>query len=133
LDSSRHSYTESPPCRSSSTGEFLYERTTLHWLIDSVDDKACLFPGCQRRFAHQVCFYCLFVSVSVISDIVDLGSRSAVDLFSVAFIIAPFAMVAGGSISATKIYRPQNIIAWSKPANQARLTSLLINGILQFF
>ena len=63
----------------------------------------------------------------------DLGPRSAVDFFSVAFVVAPFAMVAGGSISATQIYRPQNIIAWSKSANHALLSSLIINGILQFF
>ena len=56
---------------------------------------------------------------------------SAVDFFSVAFIVvsdtsdhhppakvltqarkAPFAMVAGGSISATQIYKPQNVFAW---------------------
>ncbi|KAL8291646.1 hypothetical protein RQP46_001904 [Phenoliferia psychrophenolica] len=37
---------------------------------------------------------------------------SAVDFFTVAFIVAPFAMVAGGSISATQIYKPQNVIAW---------------------
>lgn len=34
------------------------------------------------------------------------------DFFTVAFIVAPFAMVAGGTISATQIYRPQNVIAW---------------------
>ena len=28
--------------------------------------------------------------------------------------VAPFAMVAGGTISATQIYKPQNIIAWGK-------------------
>ncbi|KAM0749144.1 iron permease [Meredithblackwellia eburnea MCA 4105] len=37
---------------------------------------------------------------------------SAVDFFSVAFIVAPFAMVAGGTISATQVYKPQNIVAW---------------------
>ncbi|KAF7976442.1 hypothetical protein HWV62_6677 [Athelia sp. TMB] len=38
--------------------------------------------------------------------------RSAIDFFSVAFIVAPFAMVAGGTISATQVYKPQNVIAW---------------------
>jgi hypothetical protein len=40
--------------------------------------------------------------------------RSAVDFFSVAFITAPFAMVAGGSIGALQVYKPQNVIAWSE-------------------
>ena len=73
-------------------------------------------------------FYCLFVSVSVISDNVDPLPRSAVDFFSVAFIVAPFAMVAGGSISATQIYRPQNIIAWSKPMNHSPSLLCLLMG-----
>lgn len=38
--------------------------------------------------------------------------ESAIDFFSVAFVVAPFAMIAGGSISATQVYKPQNVIAW---------------------
>ncbi|KZP23294.1 MFS general substrate transporter [Athelia psychrophila] len=38
--------------------------------------------------------------------------RSAIDFFSVAFVVAPCAMLAGGTISATQVYKPQNIIAW---------------------
>lgn len=38
--------------------------------------------------------------------------RSAVQFFPVALCVAPFAMVAGGSISGTGKYLPQNIIAW---------------------
>jgi len=38
--------------------------------------------------------------------------KSAVDFFSVAFIVAPFAMVAGATIAGMQIYKPQNIIAW---------------------
>lgn len=38
--------------------------------------------------------------------------QSAIDFFSVAFIVAPFAMVAGGTIGAFQVYRPQNLIAW---------------------
>jgi hypothetical protein len=41
--------------------------------------------------------------------------RSAVDFFSVTFVVAPFAMVAGATISMTQMYKPQNVIAWSKP------------------
>jgi hypothetical protein len=40
--------------------------------------------------------------------------RSAIDFFPVAFIVAPFAMVAGGTITATQLYKPQNIIAWGR-------------------
>jgi len=39
--------------------------------------------------------------------------RSAVDFFSVAFIIAPFAIVAGATISVLQVYKPQNLIAWA--------------------
>ena len=39
-------------------------------------------------------------------------TRSAVDFFSVAFIVAPFAIVAGATISVLQVYRPQNFIAW---------------------
>lgn len=38
--------------------------------------------------------------------------RSAVQFFPVALCVAPFAMVAGGSISATGKYYYQNVIAW---------------------
>jgi len=38
--------------------------------------------------------------------------RSAVDFFTVAFIVAPFAMVAGITIGVLQVYKPQNIIAW---------------------
>ncbi|KZP23735.1 MFS general substrate transporter [Athelia psychrophila] len=38
--------------------------------------------------------------------------RAAIDFFSVAFIVSPCSMIAGGTISATQVYKPQNIIAW---------------------
>ncbi|KAF7981925.1 hypothetical protein HWV62_30691 [Athelia sp. TMB] len=38
--------------------------------------------------------------------------KSAIDFFSVAFIVAPCAMLAGGTINATQVYKPQNVIAW---------------------
>ncbi|SCZ96345.1 BZ3500_MvSof-1268-A1-R1_Chr8-2g10131 [Microbotryum saponariae] len=38
--------------------------------------------------------------------------KSAVDFFSVAFVVAPFAMVAGASIGIFQHYKTQNIIAW---------------------
>ncbi|SCV67146.1 BQ2448_5792 [Microbotryum intermedium] len=38
--------------------------------------------------------------------------KSAVDFFSVAFVVAPFAMVAGASIGILQHYKTQNIIAW---------------------
>lgn len=44
----------------------------------------------------------------------DRLPRSAVDFFSVAFIIAPFAIVAGATIAAMQAYKPQNIIAWGQ-------------------
>ncbi|KAF7978075.1 hypothetical protein HWV62_1725 [Athelia sp. TMB] len=38
--------------------------------------------------------------------------KSAIDFFGVAFIVAPCAMLAGGTISATQVYKPHNVIAW---------------------
>lgn len=38
--------------------------------------------------------------------------ESAVDFFTVAFIVAPFAMVAGGAIAATQRYYIPNVAAW---------------------
>ncbi|KDE03201.1 hypothetical protein MVLG_06292 [Microbotryum lychnidis-dioicae p1A1 Lamole] len=38
--------------------------------------------------------------------------KSAVDFFSVAFVVAPFAMVAGASIGIFQHYKAQNVIAW---------------------
>jgi hypothetical protein len=40
--------------------------------------------------------------------------RSAVDYFSVVFIVSIFAMIAGGTITAMQIYKPQNILGWSE-------------------
>jgi len=37
---------------------------------------------------------------------------SSISYFTVTFIVAPFAMVGGASISATQVYKAQNVIAW---------------------
>jgi len=70
--------------------------------------------GFFGTFMHGISALTIFFYWPVYFQAVKGASpvKSAVDFFSVAFIVAPFAMVAGGSISATQIYRPQNIIAW---------------------
>ncbi|KIM79120.1 hypothetical protein PILCRDRAFT_823692 [Piloderma croceum F 1598] len=70
--------------------------------------------GYFNTFVHGILALTVFFYWPVYFQAVKGASpvKSAVDFFSVAFIVAPFAMVAGGSISATQIYKPQNIIAW---------------------
>jgi MFS family permease len=70
--------------------------------------------GYFTTFVHGILALSVFYYWPVYFQAVKGASpvKSAVDFFSVAFVVAPFAMVAGGSISATQIYKPQNIIAW---------------------
>ncbi|KAK4698742.1 hypothetical protein P7C70_g7526, partial [Phenoliferia sp. Uapishka_3] len=70
--------------------------------------------GFFTTFIHGIVALALFYYWPVWFQAVKGASpvASAVDFFSVAFIVAPFAMIAGGSISATQIYKPQNVIAW---------------------
>jgi MFS family permease len=70
--------------------------------------------GFFTTFVHGILALSVFFYWPVYFQAVKGASpvQSAVDFFSVAFIVAPFAMVAGGSISATQVYKPQNIIAW---------------------
>jgi len=70
--------------------------------------------GYFTTFMHGISALALFFYWPVYFQAVKGASpvKSAVDFFSVAFIVAPFAMVAGGTISAMQVYKPQNIIAW---------------------
>jgi len=70
--------------------------------------------GYFTTFVHGIIALGMFFYWPVYFQAVKGASpvKSAVDYFSVAFIVAPFAMVAGGTISATQIYKPQNVIAW---------------------
>lgn len=73
--------------------------------------QACILPGRSRSLSHPVRLPSTRRRIVLISF---LAHRSAVDFFSVAFIVAPFAMVAGGTIGALQIYKPQNVIAWGE-------------------
>ncbi|ORY88553.1 iron permease [Leucosporidium creatinivorum] len=70
--------------------------------------------GYMTTLIHGISALCLFYFWPVYFQSVKGATpvRSAVDFFSVAFITAPFAMVAGASIGALQMYKPQNVIAW---------------------
>jgi predicted MFS family arabinose efflux permease len=86
--------------------------------------------GYFTTFMHGILALALFYYWPVYFQAVKGASpvKSAVDFFSVAFIVAPFAMIAGGSISATQIYKPQNIIAWILLTVGPGLMSLIREG-----
>ncbi|KAI5481616.1 major facilitator superfamily protein [Pseudohyphozyma bogoriensis] len=70
--------------------------------------------GFFTTFLHGIAALAVFYYLPAYFQSTHLMSpvRASVAIFTTTFIVAPFAMVAGGTISATQVYKPQNIVAW---------------------
>ncbi|KAF8970152.1 iron permease [Flammula alnicola] len=90
---------------------FWSSEPTMPWRI--IANRTSVSGYLQTLFHGIVCMAIVYY-LPVYFQAVTLASplRSGVDMFGLAFTIAPFAMITGASVQMSSRYRPQHYIAW---------------------